>query len=202
MYTWPWWRDFPTSWSFLSSMLSPFGVSVRRGGGMCWVHRSGLPGEEGICVALDKTKHLWPFFLMFSFPSPVSQRLCTLLVCSLKRDLLAGLTVLTWGKTLHSQWDKSGLSTYLFVVLEDILKIRLDRQKRCVPQKWTLYFLVCMHKCEPFSFPFLPTPLPACLCAPYFFPLPFLSLWQCFVLSPGCLSPDGVSVSAPVVPGL
>lgn len=197
MYTWPWWRDFPTSWSFLSSMLSRFVVSVRRGGGMCWVHRSGLPGEEGICVALDKTKHLWPFFLMFSFPSPVSQRLCTLLVCSLKRDLLAGLTVLTWGKTLHSQWDKSGLSTYLFVVLEDILKIRLDRQKRCVPQKWTLYFLVCMHKCEPFSFPFLPTPHPRLsLCSLFLSPslplpvtvfcseprLPFT--WWCVCLSP------------------
>lgn len=170
MYTWPWWRGFLMSWSFLSSMLSRFRVLVRRGGGMCSVHWSWLPGEEGICVALDKTKHLWPFFLMFSFPSPLSQRLCTLLVCSLKRDLLAGLTVLTWGKTLHSQWDKSGLSTYLFVVLKEILKIRLDRQKSCVPQKWTLYFLVCMHKCEPFSFPFLPSP-PACLCAPSFFPL-------------------------------
>lgn len=60
-------------------------------GGMCSVHWFGLPGEEGICMTADKTKHLWPFSLI----TRLVQRLCTLLGCYLKRDLLARLTVLT-----------------------------------------------------------------------------------------------------------
>lgn len=129
MYTWPWSKGFPTSWSF------KYAFSIR-----CLGEVWGWNVLSPLVWASWRGRNLYgswqnqtPVALFPHHPSCTETARCWSVTWN-------GICLLDWlslleGKLFKSQWDKRALSTDQFVVLKEILKVRLDWQKRCVPQK-------------------------------------------------------------------